>query len=96
MLAALARTYHGRIRFLGIDVEDTRGAARAFERKHGIAYPSIFDPSASLAGQLGFFGLPTAYLVDRSERIAAVLTGKQQRQAILRRLVHLLAEDQSG
>lgn len=96
MLAALARTYDGRIRFLGIDVEDTRGDARAFERKHAIGYPSIFDPSASLAGKLGFYGLPTAYLVDRQGRIAAVLTGKQQRQAIVRRLARLLAEPRSG
>ena len=92
MLAALARSYRGRIRFLGIDVEDARGDARAFEREHRIGYPSIFDPSASLAGKLGFFGLPTAYLVDRRGRIAAVLTGKQQRPAIVSRLVRLLAE----
>jgi thiol-disulfide isomerase/thioredoxin len=95
MLAALARTYRGRIRFLGIDVEDTRGDARAFERKHAIGYPSIFDPSAGLAGKLGFYGLPTAFLVDRSGRIAAVLTGKQQRRAIVRRLADLLAEARS-
>jgi thiol-disulfide isomerase/thioredoxin len=96
MLAALARTYRGRIRFLGIDVEDTRGDARAFERKHAIGYPSIFDPNASLAGKLGFYGLPTAYLVDHKGRIAAVLTGKQQRQAIVRRLARLLAEPRGG
>ena len=96
MLATLARSYQGRIRFLGIDVEDTRGAARAFERKHAIGYPSIFDPAASLASALGFFGLPTAYLVDRDGRIAAVLTGKQQRRAIVSRLVRLLAERQGG
>lgn len=95
MLAALARTYQNRIRFLGIDVEDTRSAARAFEHKHAIGYPSIFEPSASLAGRLGFFGLPTAYLVDRKGRIATVLTGKQQRQAIVRRLARLLLEPHS-
>ena len=96
MLAALARGYQGRVRFLGIDVEDTRGAARVFERTHAIGYPSIFDPSASLARKLGFFGLPTAYLVDREGRIAAVLTGKQRRQAIVRRFGRLLAEVRSG
>lgn len=92
MLATLARRYRGRIRFLGVDVEDTRSAARRFERKYGIGYPSIFDQTASLAGKLGFIGLPTAYLVDGDGRIAAVLTGKQQRQSIVSRLTRLLAK----
>lgn len=96
MLADLHRTYGREIRFLGLDVEDTRGAARAFERRYRIGYPSIFDPRASMVGKLGFFGLPTAYLVDRKGRIAAVLTGKQERPAIERRLVRLLAEGRTG
>jgi thiol-disulfide isomerase/thioredoxin len=64
-LAALHRRYHRQIRFLGINVEDSRAAARSFERRYRITYPSIFDRKASLATALGFFGLPTAYLVDR-------------------------------
>lgn len=92
MLAALHRAYGKRIRFLGIDVEDTRGAARAFERRYRIAYPSIFDQHATMAGELNFYGLPTAYLVDRSGRLAAVLVGKQSSLALQAKLVPLLKE----
>lgn len=92
MLASLAREYGRKIRFLGINVEDTRGAAKAFERRYGISFPSIFDPKASMAGTLGFFGIPTAYFVDRSGRIAATAVGKQTRAAIVNRLELLLRE----
>ena len=92
MLAALARIYRGRVRFLGIDVEDTSGEAQGFVRRYRIPYPSIFDSAASTASQLGFFGLPTAYLIDRRGRIAATLVGKHSRAAFVSRLELLLRD----
>jgi len=90
MLAMLDRRYGEQVRFLGVDVQDTRSAARAFERHYRIRYPSIFDRGASLATELGTFGLPTTYLVDRRGRIAAVLIGRQQRRLLAARLRLLL------
>jgi cytochrome c biogenesis protein CcmG, thiol:disulfide interchange protein DsbE len=78
MIARLWRRYGGQVRFLGIDVEDSRGDARAFMGRYGLRYPSIFDRMASMAGRLGFFGLPTAYLIDYRGHIAARLIGKQR------------------
>jgi cytochrome c biogenesis protein CcmG/thiol:disulfide interchange protein DsbE len=95
MLAALHRRYGREVRFLGIDVEDTRGAARAFERRYRIGYPSIFDQSASMAGKLGFIGLPTLFLVDQHGRIAATLAGEQTRLAIETRVRRLIDESRS-
>ena len=92
MLVSLHKTYRRQIRFLGIDVEDSRGAARAFERRYGITFPSIFDRSASMAGKLGFFGLPTAFLVDANGRIAARLIGKQTRVALEQRIRRVISE----
>ena len=92
ILVSLHKTYRRQIRFLGIDVEDSRGAARAFERRYGITFPSIFDRSASMAGKLGFFGLPTAYLVDANGRIAARLIGKQTRPALEQRIRRVISE----
>ena len=93
MLAALHRAYGKRIRFLGIDVEDTRSDARAFERRYRIDYPSIFDQQTAMAGKLNFYGLPTAYLVDRRGRFAAILVGKQSSVTLKAKLVRLLKED---
>ena len=92
MLARLWRQYRGRVRFLGIDVEDTRGDARAFVRRYGLGYPDIFDRKAALAGRLGFVGLPTAFLIDRRGRIGASLVGKRQ-EATLRSALNALARE---
>src|SRR6266851_9798877 len=92
MLAAVHRAYGKRIRFLGIDVEDTRSDARAFGRRYLIGYPSIFDQQTAMAGKLNFYGLPTAYLVDRRGRLAAVLAGKQSSSRLQAKLVRLLSE----
>jgi thiol-disulfide isomerase/thioredoxin len=81
-LARLWRQYRDRVRFVGIDIEDTRSEARAFARRYGLGYVQIFDVKASLAGKLGFFGLPTAFFVDRHGRIAARLVGRQKEETL--------------
>ena len=96
LLARLWREHRGEIRFLGIDVEDSRGDARRFVRRYGLGYPSVFDRKASLADRLGFFGLPTAYLVDRQGRIAAKLVGKQKEATLRAALSALVREAKSS
>lgn len=90
LLARLWREHRREIRFLGIDVEDRRGDARRFVRRFGLGYPSVFDRTASMANRLGFFGLPTAFLVDRQGRIAARLVGKHK-ESVLRAALSALA-----
>lgn len=92
ILARLSREYRAKVRFLGIDVEDVRGDARAFVRRYGLGYPSVFDREAALADRLGFFGLPTAYLIDRQGRIAARLVGLQNEHALRIALAALVRE----
>lgn len=96
VLARLWRQYRGRVQFLGIDVEDTRGDARAFVRRYRLGYPNIFDRKATLAGKLGFFGLPTAYLIDGEGRIAAKLIGIQKEATLRNGLAALSRETESS
>ena len=96
MLARLSRRYRAEVRFVGIDVEDTRGDARAFVRRYRLGYPSIFDPKATLAGRLDFFGLPTAYLIDREGRIAGKLVGKQNEMTLRSALADLARAPAAG
>lgn len=89
-LARLARRYTRTVRFVGIDTQDTRSAARAFVRRYDLSFPHLFDPKASLAAKLGVFGIPTVFLVDRRGRIAATVVGKRSERvfdAYLRLLV---------
>lgn len=89
-LARLARRYAGAVRFVGIDTQDTRTAARAFVRRYALSFPHLFDPQATLAGKLGVFGVPTVLLVDRRGRIAATIVGKRSEQ-VLAAYLRLLA-----
>lgn len=50
--------------FLGVNEMDDEADAEAFQREFQMTYPSVFDPSASLAADYGFFGLPVTYVID--------------------------------
>jgi cytochrome c biogenesis protein CcmG/thiol:disulfide interchange protein DsbE len=92
LLARLWREHRRQIRFLGIDAEDTRGDAHRFIRRYRLGYPNVFDRNASMARRLGFFGFPTAYLIDRHGRIAAKLVGRQKEATLRSGLAALVRE----
>ena len=45
----LADRYRGRVAFLGVDAQDSRGDAASFLARHRVPYPSYFDGDASVA-----------------------------------------------
>ncbi len=68
------------VQFVGINVRDNDAAARAFERRYQIRYPSITtadSPEALLAfgPQLPPSAVPSTFIVDRRGRIAARVIG---------------------
>lgn len=75
--ADLARfaTAHPGAQVLGVDTQDTTGAARAFYRKWHWRHPSIADPGGSLLAQLAVTGLPTTYFLDRRHRVVGRIVG---------------------
>jgi len=75
-LQAAWEDYRGRgVQFLGSNYQDDRDAARGFVEEFGITYPSVFDPSGRLAIDYGFFGLPSTFVIDGSQRIRFRFTG---------------------
>ncbi|MDX6644832.1 MAG: cytochrome c biosis protein CcmG, thiol:disulfide interchange protein DsbE [Miltoncostaeaceae bacterium] len=54
---------------VGIDVSDTRSGARRFYRRYGWQHPSISDPNATIAADLGLQGLPTTIFLDAQGRV---------------------------
>jgi hypothetical protein len=64
------------VRFLGINYQDDRDAARAWIREFGVAYPSLFDPAGRSASTLGFPFLPDTYVVDPGGTIRWVVYGE--------------------
>lgn len=79
-LAALATDFAADdVRVVGINGTDDVGAAQAFERTFGIAYPSIADTNgaaiAALQGAVPVQAVPTTVVLDRSGRVAARILG---------------------
>lgn len=62
------------VRFLGINVQDGRDKAIAFEQGR-VSYPSLFDPASRLAlnFEVSPNAIPSTVIVDRAGRIAVVI-----------------------
>jgi cytochrome c biogenesis protein CcmG/thiol:disulfide interchange protein DsbE len=54
------------VRFLGVDERDNDPAGRAFVAEFKIGYPSVSDPSGSLANPYRLYGMPTTFVIDAS------------------------------
>ena len=74
-LARLARAFQGKAQFIGVDIIDHLAPARAFIRKYGWPYPSVFDPTGSIRDDLGFVGQPITVVYDASGRQSFVWSG---------------------
>jgi DsbE subfamily thiol:disulfide oxidoreductase len=79
------------VRFLGINYQDDRHAARAWVREFEVPYPSLFDPWGRSATTLGFPALPDTYVVDREGTIRWVVYGETDEQELARMIEDVLA-----
>ncbi|HEY3212175.1 MAG TPA: TlpA disulfide reductase family protein [Actinomycetota bacterium] len=55
---------HQGVRFLGVDHRDDDAAGRAFVDEFRLRYPSVTDPSGSLAYDYELIGFPTTFIID--------------------------------
>jgi thiol-disulfide isomerase/thioredoxin len=92
-LNQVARTYRGRgVRFIGINVRESRGAAQSYVEEFQIPYPSLYDQAALNAARLQAFALPSTFILDRDGVVAYRLTGKTTVEILSARLERLLAQ----
>jgi hypothetical protein len=61
---------------VGVDIQDTRAAGKAFYRRFGWHQPSVFDPGGLIATRFQLQGLPTTLFLDRHHRIVARILGE--------------------
>jgi DsbE subfamily thiol:disulfide oxidoreductase len=90
-LVRLADRYRDEVRFLGINYQDDRDAARAWVEEFGVPYPSLYDPSGRTAVDLGFPFLPDTYVVDREGTIRWVVFGESDEKELAGLIDDLLA-----
>jgi DsbE subfamily thiol:disulfide oxidoreductase len=79
------------VRFLGINYQDDRDAARAWVEEFDVPYPSIFDPAGRTAATLGFPALPDTYVVDREGIVRWVVFGETDEAELTRLIDDVLA-----
>lgn len=91
MLSSLSRELDGSgVSFVGIDVRDNVTAAKAFEKRYGITYPSFDDPQAravlAFQGTVPVQAVPSTIVLDREGRVAGRIIGIAE-ESTLRALV---------
>jgi thiol-disulfide isomerase/thioredoxin len=88
MLAKAARDLAAKdVAFLGIDSRDlNESAAKAFVRRFGVPYPSIYDQQGrtllAFRGTLNPNAIPSTVIIDREGRVAASVLGEISRTTL--------------
>jgi thiol-disulfide isomerase/thioredoxin len=92
-LNRVARAYRARrVKFIGINVRDSKGAAQSYTEEFKIPYPSLFDQAALSAVRLQAFALPSTFILDRDGVVAYRLTGKTTVELLSARLDKLRSQ----
>lgn len=83
IFSAASAAYGRRVAFLGADVEDSSGNARAFLAGHPVSYPSYQSSDADLEGIASLRGTPTTIFINRAGHVVYTHTGQYETQATL-------------
>ncbi|AKJ11554.1 redoxin domain-containing protein [Streptomyces incarnatus] len=97
--AKVSKEYQGKgVQFVGINTRDTSTTpAVAFEKEHGIGYPSLYDPTGRLMlrfekGTLNPQLIPSTLVIDRQGKVAARALEALDDTTLLKMLKPVLAE----
>lgn len=61
--------------FLGVNTQDSRSAAIAFEERYGVEYQSVVDENGKVTYAYGVTGFPETFFIDRRGMIVAKYVG---------------------
>jgi cytochrome c biogenesis protein CcmG/thiol:disulfide interchange protein DsbE len=89
-LVEAARRHGAEVQFLGVDILDRRGAARAFIQEEGYPYPSVFDPAGEIRDRLGYIGQPVTIFYDARGRKVDEWSGPIGLSELLDRVAKIL------
>jgi cytochrome c biogenesis protein CcmG/thiol:disulfide interchange protein DsbE len=69
-----ATQYRGRVRFVGVDIKDSRSDAIAFAKRHGLDYTLVRD-RGDIAPRYGLTGQPETFFIDSSGVVVEHIPG---------------------
>lgn len=96
---SMTAKYAKQVGFLGIDMQDERGAAEDFMRELPSGFPSVFDPDASVTRSLGGGNSsPTTFFLDERGKVVNVKIGAYSTAELLDQDIrrHLRGNPPSG
>jgi peroxiredoxin len=86
-IANVSRVIGDRVRFLGVDTLDERGAAIRFAERYNLRFPIAYDSDGIVAAKYRVPGLPVTFFISKTAtRILGVNIGALTAQS----LVHIL------
>jgi len=89
-----AKRLRGRVAFLGVNTQDSRGNAAAFLKEHPVPYPHYFDPDGSVARVFrGGRAFPTTAFYDASGDLSYTHIGGYASEAKLQEEIERYAAD---
>jgi cytochrome c biogenesis protein CcmG/thiol:disulfide interchange protein DsbE len=91
-LRRVSERYRDRgVRFLGVDYRDNDAAGRAFIDEFRLRYPSVTDPSGSLAYDYELIGFPTTFIIDAAGTIRYRFVGYLDEDVLQKALDDILS-----
>ena len=91
VLERMWQTYRERgVVVVGVDMQDTAEAARAFIQRFGLTFANAPDPQGKLAVEYGVYGVPETFFVARDGTIRAKHVGALTDAVIRAKLEPLL------
>jgi len=91
-LRRVSERYHDRgVRFLGVDYRDNDAAGRAFVDEFRLRYPSVADPSGSLAYDYELMGFLRTFIIDPAGTIRYRFVGYLDEDVLVKALNDVLS-----
>jgi peroxiredoxin len=89
-IAKVSRAVGARVRFLGVDTLDQRGAAIRFAERYNLRFPIAYDSNGIVAARYRVPGLPVTFFISTTAtRILAVNIGALTAQSLMH-ILHTL------
>lgn len=89
LLERAARTFDGRVAFLGVASRDARDDAQEFLDDIGVTYPNVFDATGDVRKALSLRGFPTTYVFDTDGKLLRSIVGGVSEQQLAAQLEDL-------
>src|SRR5207253_647016 len=90
LLAAWDRYRDQGVVLLGIDFQDSPGAAQAFMREMGGDWPILGDPGGRVALEYGVYGVPETFFIGRDGVVAYKQIGPSSYELLTDQIQRLL------